>query len=81
MSLHRDPERDHQARRAVIVRRFVAGAHVGEADAEQWVADWERRASDLGIRRESPAYWNAGLRWIAGRRDQLQEAGRLRDAS
>jgi hypothetical protein len=82
MTLRRDPERDHQARRAIIVGRFIAGAHVAEAEADSWVADWEARAGALGVRRDSPAFWSAGLRWIAGRRDQHEvEAGRLREVS
>jgi hypothetical protein len=82
MTSRRDPERDHQARRTMILGRFTAGAHVAEADAERWVAEWEGRAGVLGLRRDAPAYWSAGLRWIAGRRDQLEaEASRLRDVS
>jgi hypothetical protein len=80
MTLHRDPERDHQARRANILGRFVTGAHVAESDAERWISDWETRASALGLRRDSLAYWSAGLRWIAGRRDEF-DAALLRDAS
>ena len=76
MTLRRDPERDHQARRAIIVGRFVTGAHVAEAEAENWVADWEARAGRLGLQRESPAYWNTGLRWIAGQRDRLEVQAR-----
>jgi hypothetical protein len=76
----RDPERDHQARRAIVLGRFVTGAHVAASDAEHWVAEWEGRAGVLGLRRESPAYWSAGLRWIAQRRDEL-EAEPLRDVS
>lgn len=82
MTLRRDPERDHQAQRAIVLGRFVAGAHVAEADAERWVTDWEARAGALRLRRDSPAYWSAGLRWIARLRDHDDaQAGRLRDAS
>jgi len=80
MTLHRDPEQDHQARRAIVLGRFVTGAHVAELDAERWISEWEGRASALGLRRESSAYWSAGLRWIAGRRDEF-DAALLRDVS
>jgi hypothetical protein len=82
MTLRRDPELDHQERRAIVLGRFVAGAHAAEADVERWVADWEARAGALGLRRDSPTYWSAGLRWIAGRRDQPEaDAAQLRDVS
>lgn len=82
MTLRRDPEGDHEARRAIILGRFSAAAHVARSDAERWITDWEGRADALGVRRDSPAYWSAGLRWIASRRDQLEvETRRLRDVS
>jgi hypothetical protein len=82
MTLSRDPERDHQARRAIILGRLTAGAHVAGVDAERWIAGWETRAGVLGLRRESPRYWSTGLRWIAGQRDQLESGPRvLRDVS
>jgi hypothetical protein len=82
MTLSRDPERDHQARRAIALGHFTTGAHVAEADAERWIAGWETQADRVGLRRDSPRYWSTGFRWIAGQRDQLQSGPRvLRDVS
>ena len=82
MTLCRDPERGHQARRAIVLARLTTGAHVAEAEAEAWIAAWERRAGAIRVLRDSPHYWSTGLRWIAGKRDELEvEAGRLRAVS
>lgn len=82
MTLRRDPERDYRARRATILGRLTHGARVDAASAERWIAEWEERAGAVGIRRESPAFWSSGLRWIAGQRGRLDaETGALRDVS
>ena len=36
MTLRRDPEGDHQARRAIILGRFGTAAHVAKSDAERY---------------------------------------------
>jgi hypothetical protein len=82
MTLSRDPDREYQARRTAILGRFTAGAHVDPAEAERWIAAWERRADALGMRTDSSVFWSAGLRWIAAERDRLVAASAtLRDAS
>lgn len=57
--------------RGRIVGRFVKGAKMPQGEAEQWIARWTDQAKRAGIRPDSPAYWNACRRWIAGQRDSL----------
>ena len=65
-----------QERRRQILARFVTGAKASAADAERWILEWEQRAQQTRLLPESAAYWSAGLRWIASRRE-LESASRV----
>ena len=58
------PDRTHEANRVAILRRLVMDECLDELDAEDRVAEWERRAADLGRRRGSRGYWDEGWRWM-----------------
>jgi hypothetical protein len=57
-------------RRAQVVARFVTGAKAPEPEVEGWLAGWDAQAERAGIGHASPAYWDAGLRWIARQRER-----------
>jgi hypothetical protein len=58
------PDRSHEAKRGVILRRLVMDEWLDELDAEDRVAAWERLAGELGRDRGSIGYWDEGWRWI-----------------
>jgi hypothetical protein len=51
MARRADPERIYLARRAATFRRLVDDDHLGELDAEHWIAAWEREAEASGRQR------------------------------
>jgi hypothetical protein len=69
MDILRGPELAYGAQRRERLSRFVTGAFADPADAEQWISAWEEHALRVGVRRDSAAFWNAGLRWIAAQRE------------
>jgi hypothetical protein len=55
--------------RRQTLSRFVTGAFADPLEAEQWLSAWEERAVHVGVRRDTAAFWDAGLRWIAAQRE------------
>jgi len=74
MTILRRRDLTFQTRRAQVVARFVTGAKASQSEVERWLALWEVQAAKTGIGHASPAYWDAGLRWIAQRRDRRRVA-------
>jgi hypothetical protein len=58
-----------------IVARFVTASKVPRDEVERWIVRWAEQAERAGVRRDSPGYWNACRRWIAGQRESAS-AGR-----
>jgi hypothetical protein len=48
----------------------LSGWQLGSADAEAWIAAWEREAEARGLPRTGHYCWEAGQTWIAMRRLQ-----------
>jgi hypothetical protein len=69
MTILRRRDLAFRTRRAQIVARFVTGAKATETEVERWLAQWDAQAQLAGIGHASPAYWDTGLRWIAGQRE------------
>ena len=70
MTILRRRDLTFRTRRAKVVARFVTGAKASQAEVERWLDLWEAQSVRTGIGHASPAYWDAGLRWIAQRRDR-----------
>lgn len=70
MTILRRGDLTFRTRRAQVVARFVTGAKASQGEVERWLALWDAHAARAGIGHASPAYWDAGLRWIAQRRDR-----------
>lgn len=56
-------ERVHEARRAAIRKRFLAGPGMDRDVAERWCDASEAEAALQGLARDSD-YWDAGKLWI-----------------
>lgn len=68
----RDLAFDAQGER--IVGRFVTGSKVQRDEVERLIVRWAELAERAGVRRDSPGYWNACRRWIAGQRESASAA-------
>lgn len=59
----------------------MTGSKLPRADVEAWIERWVEQADCVGVRRDSPAYWGAGRRWIAGQRELASATGKSSDTT
>lgn len=60
-----NPERIYQARRYALFARLTGDGRVDALEAEHRISAWEREAERQGLERFTPAFWEAGERWIS----------------
>lgn len=68
MGRRADPERIYQARRAAVSSKLTGPGVIDALEAEHRIAAWEREAERQGLDRLTPAFWEAGDRWMAAQR-------------
>jgi hypothetical protein len=63
-----DPERIYLARRAEVFAKLTQTGAIDELETEHRISAWEREAERQILERLTPAFWDAGERWIAEER-------------
>jgi hypothetical protein len=60
-------QRIHAAKLAGLCARIVSQWRQTEDVADALLAEWDKPATERGLDREQPAYWDEGARWIEER--------------
>jgi hypothetical protein len=68
MARRSTPQQIYLARRAATFGNLTRTGTVGELEAEDRIAAWERSPEAHALDRFTQAFWDAADRWIAGQR-------------